>query len=149
MIIYHYHPESRDYLGTGVADPSPLEPGVWLIPANATSTPPPDARDGFRRVFLGGEWKEVEIPPPPPPEPEPPVKKYINRDRLLLAIRDQLGEDRADAIAAAILSKPFLALRFSSTDIAEDDPDFLRFLEAGVVNNLFTQSEINQIVTNV
>jgi len=92
----------------------------------------------------------VEVPddylPTPPPIPEPPVKKYINRDNLLLAIRDQLGEDRADAIASAILSKPFLALRFSSTDIVEDDPDFLSFLNAGVANNLFTQDELIQIL---
>ena len=55
------------YLGAGVADPSPLEPGVWLYPANSTTIAPPAAQDqpgrGVRRRawtlqpdFIGQTW---------------------------------------------------------------------------------------------
>ena len=36
MNIYHYDAETLEYVGESIADPSPLEPGVWLIPAHAT-----------------------------------------------------------------------------------------------------------------
>jgi hypothetical protein len=72
MQIYHYHPDTREYLGHGPADPSPLEPGVWLIPANATGVQPPTAMDGKIRVWNGSAWAFEDIPAPPePPAPEP------------------------------------------------------------------------------
>jgi hypothetical protein len=36
MNIYHYDAETLEYVGESIADASPLEPGVWLIPAHAT-----------------------------------------------------------------------------------------------------------------
>ena len=55
MQIYHYHPETGEYLGDGLADPSPLEPGKYLIPAHATTAAPPTAMSGKVRVWRG-EW---------------------------------------------------------------------------------------------
>lgn len=49
--IYHYHPETREYLGQGDADESPLEPGVPLIPANSTLKVPPNTGDREAAVF--------------------------------------------------------------------------------------------------
>jgi len=72
MEIYHYHSVTKEYLGSGLADPSPLEPGVWLIPANATGVQPPTAMDGKIRVWNGSAWAFEDIPAPPePPAPEP------------------------------------------------------------------------------
>lgn len=70
--IHHYNPETGEYLGEGRADESPLEPGVFLIPAHATEIAPPKAQAGKVRAFEGGAWVQRLIPvPPPPPEPTP------------------------------------------------------------------------------
>jgi hypothetical protein len=64
--IYNYHPETGVFVGTSLADPSPLEPGVFLIPAYATEVPPPAFGDGQEAVFNVGaqEWHVVDLPTP-------------------------------------------------------------------------------------
>ena len=59
MKIYHYHPITGEYLGEGIADESPLEKGVFLIPANATGKKPPKHAEGKATVFKD-EWEHVE-----------------------------------------------------------------------------------------
>lgn len=61
MNIYHYHPVSGAYLGSGMADESPLEPGVWLIPAHATKVAPPVFGEGEQAVFDGSAWAVLPI----------------------------------------------------------------------------------------
>ena len=69
MQIYHYHPDSGEYIGTGNADPSPREPGVWLVPANATQVIPPAPTPGKVRWWTGAEWA-MEDAPVQPLDPE-------------------------------------------------------------------------------
>ena len=70
MNIYHYTQDTNIFHSTGVADESPLEPGVYLVPANATTVAPPELGESEIAVFSNGAW-QVETLPPPPPEPEP------------------------------------------------------------------------------
>ena len=72
MQIYHYSSADGRPLGAGVADPSPLEPGAWLIPAFATATPPPEPPAGHYIVWEGSAWATMPSPPPPEPPPPPP-----------------------------------------------------------------------------
>jgi hypothetical protein len=60
MKIYNYHPDHKTYLGSSDADPSPLEPGVFLIPAHATEIEPPQCSDCEIPVFNGTSWDTVE-----------------------------------------------------------------------------------------
>lgn len=61
MDIYHYHPTTSEYLGTGNADPDPLEPGNWLVPGFATTTKPPaDIPADHAAVFKTGTWTLLE-----------------------------------------------------------------------------------------
>jgi hypothetical protein len=64
MRIYHYHPTTNILLGSSEADLSPMEPGVYLIPAYATEIVPPVEPDGQRAVFDGAAWVLEPIPVP-------------------------------------------------------------------------------------
>lgn len=59
--VYSYHPETGEYMGETFADPSPLEPGVYHIPAYATEVEPPAKVDGKYRAFDGTEWTYKDI----------------------------------------------------------------------------------------
>jgi hypothetical protein len=81
MNIYHYHPQTGVLLGEDVADESPLEPGVWLIPAHATTITPPNAANDQQVVFIGDGWQLQSIPEPEP-SPEPPPAPAPRPDYL-------------------------------------------------------------------
>jgi hypothetical protein len=69
MKTYNYNPETFEYVGEGLADPDPLEPGNWLIPGNSVVIPPPLPVEG-KTINYDTEakaWVYKDIPPPPPP----------------------------------------------------------------------------------
>lgn len=104
MLIYNYHPDSGEFMGATEADPNPVRPGEFLIPANATLIEPPgDPAAGNAMTWDGSEWVEIKDhrgetwwntagepmtinkigdpaehdlqSEPPPPPPEPPVAR--------------------------------------------------------------------------
>lgn len=83
MKIYHYHPITGEYLGDGIARESPLEPGVYLIPAHATDIKPPEPIEQKLRVFTQGQWAYKDIPVPEPAVPTEPIPSI--EDRLAAA----------------------------------------------------------------
>lgn len=65
------------FVGLTVADVSPLEPGVYLLPAGAIDAPTPSVPSGQRAKWSNGQWDFEDIPvPAPEPEPEQPVITY-------------------------------------------------------------------------
>jgi hypothetical protein len=48
---YSYLPTTGEFVGVGRCDPSPLEPGVWLVPGCATRTAPPATGENEIAVF--------------------------------------------------------------------------------------------------
>jgi hypothetical protein len=62
MKIYNYHMETKHYLGSSNADESPLEPGVFLIPASATPIAPPEPQLNKVHIFNveNNSWETIE-----------------------------------------------------------------------------------------
>lgn len=56
MNIYHYNPITGEFLSVGLADPNPLEPGKFLIPAHATEIEPPVTSEKQVAVWKGSAW---------------------------------------------------------------------------------------------
>lgn len=63
MKIYHYNPETFEFVGESDARKSPREKDVYLIPANATEKPPLENKEEFLMLFSveNDEWEYVEI----------------------------------------------------------------------------------------
>lgn len=54
---YHlFNRETGEYMGTSKAQESPLEPGKFLMPPNATEIVPLEFKEGSVSVFNGKEW---------------------------------------------------------------------------------------------
>lgn len=65
MNIYLYDKNTKEYLGTKIADSNPEETKIQgkfipLIPANATLTPPPEFQENEIPVFNNGDWEVVK-----------------------------------------------------------------------------------------
>lgn len=65
MNIYKYDNDTKEYIATETARLDPLETkkqgkNIYLLPANATFTAPPDGREGFSCIWDGESWQEVE-----------------------------------------------------------------------------------------
>jgi hypothetical protein len=102
MNIYHYIADTGIFYSEGVADESPLEPGIFLIPAHATTVAPPDVTEPEIAVFRYGEWSVELLPPPPEPEPEPeppvlvkltPAEKLAASGLTVDELKELLGLD--------------------------------------------------------
>lgn len=66
MLVHHYDQKTGIYISSSDADESPLEPGVFMVPAFATDAALPDEREGYNRVFdrETEEWSLELIPVP-------------------------------------------------------------------------------------
>ena len=60
MKIYNYHPDYKYFYSESEADPSPLEPGAFLIPAYATVIEPPTCELNQIQIFNETSWDIIE-----------------------------------------------------------------------------------------
>jgi len=99
------------FVGVTEADESPLEPGVFLLPAKTVDAPAPTIPEG-KRAKWEGDWVIEDIPPPPKtelePEPEltyadkrameyPPMTDYL--DGIVKSDQAQIDKYIADCLA--------------------------------------------------
>lgn len=98
------------FVGYTTADESPLEPGVFLLPAGAIEVAAPEIPAGKRAKWLGDSWVLEDIPSDVAPEPEPqepdqqepgPITQVTRRQaRLALLAAGKL--DQLEAYIAAV-----------------------------------------------
>jgi len=89
MQIYNYD-VSGVFTCASEADESPLEPGVFLIPAYASTIAPPALTEGEKAVFENGSWVVNKIPDVASYNPTEPVQTE----------EDILVEQKSKALAA-------------------------------------------------
>lgn len=94
MQIWNFDPTQENMLvhgGAAVADPDPLNPGQWLIPANATPVPAPADQPGQTRHFdaVSSVWYFKPIPPEP--VKPPPTPDQI-KDSIIYAVQSRLDD---------------------------------------------------------
>lgn len=85
------------FLHATVADESPLEPGVYLLPFGAVDLAPPVVPAGQRAKYSGGKFVMENIPQPEPePEPAPPTDAEIAE--AVSAARQRAYQHEADPV---------------------------------------------------
>jgi hypothetical protein len=83
--VCHVSPLTGEFLGMGVADPSPLEPGVWLLPAHTFEGDAPIVFPGCAAVRgeSDGIWHQV---------PDYRKRTVYNKDTRESSVYEVLGE---------------------------------------------------------
>jgi len=89
------------------ADESPLEPGVYLIPAGCVLRVPPPCPSGMRVRWTGDDWTVEAIPMPAPapmpmPDGNPPKEVEIMAARAALDALVAAGVISAQARAGMV-----------------------------------------------
>lgn len=58
--VYNYDPDTGEYLGPESAYESPMEPGVYLMPAHSTEAEPPETGGHQAAVYRDGVWSLID-----------------------------------------------------------------------------------------
>lgn len=75
------------YVGETVADESPLEPGVYLLPARCTlKTPPANVPDGKVPRWTGKTWQLVTKPAAPVSDPVAKLQDFLTQNPDVAAL---------------------------------------------------------------
>jgi hypothetical protein len=118
------------FVGLTVADESPLEPGVFLIPAGAVEIEPPSIPEGYRARWTSGTWELEKIPEPEPaPEPEPDSAPRIVamwRARTIMKVTPWGEGTLFDAVQGAIATLTDPLQKASAEEALERGTDFDR-----------------------
>lgn len=119
MQVYNYDEHTFEYVNASIADESPLEPGVYHIPAHATDIAPPEDVPGKVRVFTGNGWVYQDVAPAVEeipstventPVPEELMNSYIYQRQINYpSIGDQL-----DALFKAGVFPPEMAAQIQA-----------------------------------
>jgi hypothetical protein len=82
--VYSFNPITKEYTGIVIADESPLEVGVYLLPANSTTEKPPKQSDQYIIIWDGKKWQKEKI------KEKPEEDRIDNSPNQVRAIRNSL-----------------------------------------------------------
>lgn len=104
------------------ADESPLEEGVFLIPAGCVEVAPPQTvPTGSYPKWDGTQWVVTAIPAVPTPVVDPAVAAFNAMQAQLIALQKQLNDLQASVIQA-LPTTPAVATPSDTTANSADDP---------------------------
>lgn len=89
-IVYQIDLSGR-YLGETEADPSPLETGVWLMPAGTVEPSPPPQNewpDGMWPRWVGSRWEYTGLVRTSAPAPQDPAATLAKLQAFLTSNPD-------------------------------------------------------------
>lgn len=126
------------FIGPTVADESPLEPGVYLLPGGAVDAPPPEAPPGHSAQWVDGAWVFAPAVHPAPPAPPAPLTLEQIEVRALLHVdqdtdaiyRDAIGFRAPEYEATEREAIAFQAARFEG----EPPPTIASWMQASGMN---------------
>lgn len=114
------------FVGLALADESPLEPGVFLIPGGAVDAPAPEVPEGQRARWSGAGFVLEAIPQPKAPEPPPPpARADVIRGRLYQIDAESVRALRA-TVSATGKGKPAPAFDVDKLVALEAEASALR-----------------------
>lgn len=91
-VTAYQHDANGFFLGVTEADESPLEPGIFLVPAMCTLTPPPaEIPQGRLPRWSGTEWQLVDRTVAPADQPSvtlAKLKSFLTRNPDVAALLD-------------------------------------------------------------
>lgn len=111
MKIFHYDPDTYEYISDDIADPDPVDKGKWLIPAYTTNIEPLPPKENQIVCFIEDKWvyrdppKEIETYDPTEDwtyveyrsMEYPPISEYL--DAVVKNDQDQLNKYINDCLA--------------------------------------------------
>jgi hypothetical protein len=90
-IAYQYNTAGM-FIGRTTADESPLQPGVYLVPARCTLVRPPRARKTQWPKWTGTSWTLVARPAPAKPiDPVEKLRAFLAANPDVAAVLQQGG----------------------------------------------------------
>lgn len=85
--VFAYNLDTKIFMGETIARESPLEPGVFHLPAGTTEVEPPAYKKGKITVMGKKGWEQIDEPKqeePKKPEPVDPALEARNKRTILL-----------------------------------------------------------------
>jgi len=74
------------FIGPTVAHESPLEPGVFHIPAGCVEDAPPEAEDGLTQRWIAGLWAQQVKPAEPVRTPQQILAEFLSNHPEVAAL---------------------------------------------------------------
>lgn len=90
MKAFTFHIDTKEFLAETTAQPSPLDKGEYILPANSTHRVPITHKTGYARCFINNEWVYLVD--------NRNTTKYIGSDKVNFSLGDKVTAEMTDQV---------------------------------------------------